>query len=317
MKRTTETFDCLIVGGGPAGLTAAIYLARYLRRTCVAYEGRSRALLIPESHNYPGFKGIAGPELLRRLREQAAQYGAQFVRGRAGDLQREADSSFLASVGGEAIRARRVLLATGIVDEKPAVDGLRDVIYRGAIRFCPVCDGYEALDQRIGVLGPVKTACNKALFLRTYSADVTLLATDDPRSVPAKLRAELHDAGIHLAPRPVVAVEREGEGIAAVLQGGERRHLDTLYPALGCDVRSDLATSLGARCTEIGNLFVDEHQQTSVPGLYAAGDVVTDLHQISVATGHAAIAATAMHNSLERNLREASAAPAPRHKARA
>src|SRR4051812_16607969 len=171
----TETFDSLVVGGGPAGLTAAIYLARYLRRTCVVDDGASRALLIPESHNYPGFKGIAGPELLRRLRDQAAQYGAHFMRGRVDDLAREADT-FVARIEDRQIMARCVLLATGIVDEKPAVQGLQDVGYRGAIRFCPICDGYEALDQPIGVPGPVKTACNKALFLRTYSADVMLLA---------------------------------------------------------------------------------------------------------------------------------------------
>src|SRR4051794_11408525 len=99
----TETFDCVIVGGGPAGLTAAIYLARYLRRTCVVDDNNSRALLIPESHNYPGFKGIAGPELLRRLHEQAVQYGAQFVRGHAQELNREVDA-FVAGVDGRAIR---------------------------------------------------------------------------------------------------------------------------------------------------------------------------------------------------------------------
>jgi thioredoxin reductase (NADPH) len=315
----TETFDCLIVGGGPAGLTAATYLARYLRRTCVVDEGQSRALLIPESHNYPGFSGIAGPDLLRRLRDQAAQYGAEFVRGRADELTQEGGGEFVASVGARSIRAHRVLLATGIVDEKPAVEGLTEVVYRGAIRFCPICDGYEALDKRIGVLGSVKTATDKALFLRTYSRNVTLLATDDPNSAPAELRAKLDDAGVLLAPKPVVAVERKGEGLAAVLQDGERYQFDTLYPALGSDVRSGLATALGARCNEIGNLYADDHQRTSVEGLYAAGDVVTDLHQISVAIGHAAIAATAIHNSLNRNFRDAraSAAPAPRHKARA
>lgn len=311
-----DIFDCLVIGGGPAGLTAAIYLARFLRRVCVADDGNSRALLIPESHNYPGFMGIAGPELLQRLRDQAAEYRAEFVRARVDQLAREADGTFTARAGEETIRARRVLLATGIVDEKPAVEGLREIVYHGAIRFCPICDGYEVIDKRIGVLGKVNTALNKARFLRTYSASVMLLATDDPQSVPAETCAALDEAGILLPPQRVVAVERDGERIAAVLQGGERHRLDVLYPSLGCSVRSELATSLGARCNDLGNLYIDEHRQTSVPGLYAAGDVVTDLHQISVATGHAAIAATAIHNSLERNFRAASAAPGLR-KARA
>src|SRR2546423_4275787 len=249
----TETFDCVVVGGGPAGLTAAIYLTRYLRRTCVVDDGNSRALLIPESHNYPGFKGIAGPELLRRLREQGVQYGAHLVRGRADELKLKTDGTFVVHMDGRIIGAQRVLLATGIVDEKPAVKGLEEVVYRGAIRFCPICDGYEALDKRIGVLGSVKTACNKALFLRTYSADVTLLATGDPQSAPAELRATLEEAGILIAPKPVMAVEPEGEGLAAVLQDGTRYHLDTLYPALGCNVCSELATALGARCDDAGN----------------------------------------------------------------
>src|SRR6185503_9175240 len=111
---------------------------------------------------------------------------------------------------------------------------LEEVVYRGSIRFCPICDGYEVLDKRIGVLGSVKSACNKALFLRTYSADVTLLATDDPQSASPEVRAKLDDAGVLLAPKRVVAIERKGEGIAAVLQDGERHQLDTLYPALGC-----------------------------------------------------------------------------------
>ena len=311
-----DSFECLIIGGGPAGLTAATYLARYLRRTCVVDDGQSRALLIPESHNYPGFKGIAGPDLLRRLREQAAQYGAHLLHGRVDNLTRQADGGFAASIAGKPVRARHVLLATGIVDERPPVQGLKEVVYQGAIRFCPICDGYEALDKRIGVLGPMKTACNKALFLRTYSAEVTLLATDDPQSASPALRARLAEAGVVVAPKPVAAIERAGERIAAVLQGGERCRLDVLYPALGCNVRSDLATALGARCTDLGNLYVDDRQQTSVAGLYAAGDVVTDLHQISVATGHAAIAATGMHNSLGRNFRAgASAAPASLRKA--
>lgn len=296
----TSDLDCLIVGGGPAGLTAAIYLARFRRNVLLVDDGLSRARLIPETHNYPGFVGISGNDLLAALREQAERHGARLREGRVDDL-RKAEDGFVASIGNDKIRAKRLLLATGIVDESPDLPGMKDAIYRGALRFCPICDGFEASDRRIGVLGPLRIAAPKAQFLRTYSRDVVLLPTDEPDQSSEQARA-LKDAGITLEER-VVDVERSGEKIAALFAGGRRLPVDVLYPALGCEVRSQLAAALGARCNDIGNLHVDDKQRTSVEGLYAAGDVVTDLHQIAVATGHAAVAATAIHNSLPRNFR--------------
>ena len=145
--------DCLIIGGGPAGLTAAIYLARYRRAAVLIDDGASRAALIPASHNYPGFKGIAGPDLLSRLREQALLYGANLEHGRVTTLQRRPQGGFRAQWNGKDIAARTVLLATGLVDESPKVEGLGSAVYDGAVRFCPICDGFEAMDRRIGVLG--------------------------------------------------------------------------------------------------------------------------------------------------------------------
>lgn len=295
--------DCLIIGGGPAGLTAAIYLARYRRNVVVVDDGHSRAELIPESHNYPGFTGgISGSDLLRALRDQAERYGAVLRHGRISNLQTAADG-FIAAAGSEQLSAAKVLLATGIVDESPELAGLRDAIYDGALRFCPICDAYEVIDQRVGVLGRTATVCKKALFLRTYSRRVTLLPTDDPSGMSEVIRKELQEAGITMPDQPVVDVGRTGERIEALLRDGTRCEFDVIYPVMGCEVRSGLATALGARANEIGCLHVDDCQCTSLPGLYAAGDVVSDLHQISVAIGHAAIAATKIHNSLPHNFR--------------
>jgi thioredoxin reductase (NADPH) len=298
-----QDLDCLIIGGGPAGLTAAIYLSRFRRNVLVVDDGKSRAALIPESHNYPGFPaGISGPSLLDNLRRQAAEYGARLEQGRVDTLARDG-GSFIACSGALIWRARRVLLATGIVDESPDLPGLRDAVYRGALRYCPICDAYEAKDKRIGALGRSETAGKKALFLRTYSRDIVLLPTDDPASMSPATRDTLNKAGIRFPDLRVVDIERDDAGIVAVLANGERIEVDVIYPMLGCDVRSELATALGASSSDIGCVHVDDHQRTSVEGLYAAGDVVTDLHQISVATGHAAIAATDIHNSLPRNFR--------------
>jgi thioredoxin reductase (NADPH) len=292
--------DCLIIGGGPAGLTAAIYLARYRRVTRLIDSGASRAALIPESHNYPGFKGIGGRELLARLRDQALRYGAVVEDGEVTALAREGDA-FVAQCGTMHVRARRVLIATGLIDEAPPIEGFGESVYTGAVRFCPICDAYEAMDQRIGVLGDLTAAGKKALFLRTYTRDVVVFATAAAPCTPRDLRHELRDAGIAIVEHPTRVV-RTDNGVS-VLVDGARHDVDVLYPALGCEVRSELALALGARCSDIGTLHVDDRQRTNVEGLYGAGDVVTDLHQLSVATGHAAIAATSIHNALPRNLR--------------
>ena len=136
--------DCIIVGGGPAGLTAAIYLARYRRAALLVDEGASRARLIPASHNYPGFKGIAGPDFLARLREQARLYGARLEHGRVTALQRGPQGGFIAQLHGRDILARTVLPATGLVDESPDHRRIELGVDGGAVRFCPICDGFEA-----------------------------------------------------------------------------------------------------------------------------------------------------------------------------
>ena len=153
----------LIIGGGPAGLTAATYLARYRRSVLLIDDGKSRAALIPETHNFPGFQGIKGTDLLSRLRAQAKNYDVTFESGHVLKLGR-ASGTFTARTRDKEVRARRVLLATGLVDESPAIAGLAHGVYTGAIRYCPICDGYEAMDRRVGVLGPLGAARRKGDF---------------------------------------------------------------------------------------------------------------------------------------------------------
>src|SRR5690242_15973995 len=170
--------DCLIIGGGPAGLMAAVYLGRYLRSVQVIDAGESRASKIPESHNYPGFFGVAGQELLRRLNAQARQYGAELVTGRVTALRKEG-KIYVARCSGSDVAARFILLATGLVDHCPPIEGQPADCPSEVIRFCPICDGYEAIDRRVGVLGDIKAGGKKALFLRTYTKDVSLFLTDE------------------------------------------------------------------------------------------------------------------------------------------
>jgi thioredoxin reductase (NADPH) len=294
--------DCLIIGGGPAGLLAATYLGRYRRRVRVVDAGDSRAAAIPESHNYPGFFGIGGPELLRRLCAQALHYGAELTSSRVTSVRKEADNTFVATSACGDLHARFILLATGLVDHRPSIEGNARNCHSDVVRFCPICDGYEAIDRRVGVIGDMSAGGKKALFLRTYTREVSLFLT---RETPTDLKcqAQLRESNVTVVRQVKQISYANNNAIIISTKSGERYELDALYPALGCDVNSKLATSLGASCTEGGNLEVDDHQRTTVNGLYAAGDVVTDLHQLSVAFGHAAIAATDIHNRLPQNFR--------------
>src|SRR5215813_1372198 len=302
MVASGPEIDCLVIGGGPAGLTAAIYLARFRRNIVLIDSGASRAALIPDSHNYPGFAGISGEELLAKLRAQARRYGAALEHGAVESLE-TVENMLRARLDGGAVMAHKVLLATGIVDEKPALPSLPEFIYRGGVRFCPICDGFEAMDKRIAVAGPLRKAMPKALFLRVYSKTVVVLPFDREVRVSDKDRARLEDAGIPLPTEPVADLDTRGTIIKATFASGRSLDIDVLYPAMGADVHSELATALGAKGNAVGCLFADEHMRTSVPNLYAAGDITLGLDQISVATGQAAIAATHIHNSLPPNYR--------------
>jgi thioredoxin reductase (NADPH) len=140
------------------------------------------------------------------------------------------------------------------------------------VRYCPICDGYEAMDRRIGVIGTLADAGKKALFLRTYSSTVIVFETNDGNDAPVEMQQTLKEAGVKIAGQPV-KVECTNGKVAVKVCCGRRIDIDILYPALGCTVRSELATALGAKCDETGNLLVDNHQQTSIEYLYAAGDV--------------------------------------------
>lgn len=292
--------DCLVIGGGPAGLTAAVYLARFRRRAVVVDSGRSRAATIPVAHNIAPFPdGITGPDLLERMRQSALRYGAALAEGLVTGLDRSVEGFAATLSDGARMGARTVLLATGVVDLEPPLPGLTDAVRSGLVRHCPVCDGWEARGSRIGVIGFGAGALGEALFLRTWSEDVTLLTLGRPMDLRQDEIARLGDAGLGLVQEPVSAIRLESGRIAALESGsGKQLRFDTLYSALGARVRSEVAVALGAACDGTGALRTDDHQRCTVPGLWAAGDVVASLNQVAVAMGQAAVAAVSIHREL-------------------
>jgi thioredoxin reductase (NADPH) len=288
-----------VIGGGPAGLTAAIYLARFRRSFRILDSGESRAGWDYFSHNVPGYPdGIASHELLKRLRRQAGQYGTEIEPACVTALRKE-DEGFVVNTEGTSIAAKTVLIATGAVDIEPELPGITDAVRCGLIRHCPICDAYEVIDKKVALIGYGRCRLYEAILLRAYTKDLTLLTLGKELQLSQNERRVLADASVAIISDPVAELVREGDEIGAWrMHGGVELRFDRLYTALGLVQRSDLARDLGAQVDEDGALVTDAHQRTSVAGLYAAGDVVRGLGQISVAFGHAAIAATDINNRL-------------------
>lgn len=296
-----ETIDCLIVGAGPAGLTAAIYLARFYLTTRIVDAGKSRAAMIPRTRNHAGFPGgISGTELLDRMRRQAAEFGAHVAAGLVERLERTGET-LTAHFGGKAIVARTVLLATGVVNNRPKIspDVHDEAVRRGLLRYCPICDGFEVTDRRIAVIGTRSHGAGEAAFLRMYTRDVTLIAPDSAHDLPEDDRRRLDELGVALIDGPCEPLRIDRDRILVPAPAGELA-FDSVYPALGSVIRSELAIDIGAEASGDGCLVVDPHQRTSIPGLYAAGDVAKGLDQISHAMGEAGVAATTIRNDLAR-----------------
>ena len=293
--------DCLIIGGGPAGLTAAIYLARFHLDILVVDGGKSRASSIPCTRNHAGYPdGIAGAELLQAMRDQACKYGAKIETEFVTKLERDEHTGlFTATWGSGSATAPTVLLATGVSNRRPPMDEELhdDALARGLIRYCPICDGYEVTDKKVGVIGSDSHGVAEAVFIRTYTADVTLIAPDKAMRLKSDDNAKLKEAGIECVDGPAQAVAITGDCIVVDTAEGHYT-FDSVYPALGSDTHTQLGEMVGAKLAEDGCFLCDSHQRTSVRGLYAAGDVVHGLDQISHAMGEGGVAATTIRNDL-------------------
>jgi thioredoxin reductase (NADPH) len=292
-------YDCLVIGGGPAGLTAAIYLVRYHLSLKVVDAGNSRAGWIPCSHNHAGYPGgINGKELLRLMREQAQMYGASIETGRVTRLDK-IEGGFQVEWGAGCVTARKVLLATGVTNRRPPMDPQLhdDAMARGLIRYCPVCDGYEVTDKKVAVIGTGTKGVSESVFLRGFTEDITLIAPDGPHDLSAEDKARIEQFGIHCIDGPCSDIQAQECTICVATPAGSQE-FDSIYPALGSDTHTELAKQIGVEIAQDGTLPVDDHQRTSVVGLYAAGDVVLGLDQISHAMGEGGVAATTMRNDL-------------------
>ncbi|MBP2234199.1 thioredoxin reductase (NADPH) [Sinorhizobium kostiense] len=291
-------YDCVVVGGGPAGLVAGIYLARLNRRVVIIDGGESRASLIPRSYNHPAFPdGIPGQVLLRRMYDQASKFAIEHVIGRADAVERR-DHCFETAVAGRNLLSQSVICATGLLDILPPWPDATKLVRNGNLRLCPICDGYEINGAPVVVLGNTRRAVREAEFLLSFSDKVTIatMGAELDGVSEADLETSVRLVTDRLASHRPAAEDR----LSLEFVGGSRMEDVAVYSARGCKPQSDIARAVGVELDEEGRIPTDQHQRTNVERFYAAGDVVTGLNQLGVAMAQAEIAAVAAHNDLRR-----------------
>lgn len=294
-----KSYDCIIVGSGPAGLSAAIYLSRARRSTLVIDAGRGRTKWNQLNENYFGFpNGIRAAELVKRGRKQAERFGTEFLACEVRDIARHDDNSFHVDLNvadeQSTLRARSLIFATGVTDVWPSFPNVERYV-GNSLFWCIACDGFKVCNSRVVVLGNCDAAAATAMQLLNYTSNVTFLCSDEKCDVSTEKQSQLkvHDIPICFG-RIEKAVGKGGRLQALELSGGLQLELDFLFSELGQVPNSQLAARLGVNLVERGCVKVDEEQKTNVPGVFAAGDVTNlPAQQVASAVHQGALAGTA------------------------
>jgi thioredoxin reductase len=296
MADRANPWECIVVGGGAAGLSAALVLGRARRRVLVVDAGEQSNRPAHGIGGLLGHDGLATAELYARGRAELAAYPSVELRDTSVTAGSRGDGRWvLSTADGEEARGARLLLATGMDYAVPELPGIAE-LWGESVFHCPYCHGWEVRDRRLAVLGAT-AATHRALLLRGWSEDVVLL-TDGPSELTADERAALERAGVPIDERPVAAVRGSRTLEDIVFADDATLPRDGLLVAAPLRQRSALAAELGAELTERGTIDVDFVGQTTVPGLYAAGDISTAMQQVAGAIADGARAAAAINDSL-------------------
>lgn len=294
-------YDIGIVGGGPAGLSAAIWSARYGHSVVLIDSGDPRNWETRGINGYLGLPAVRPAELRGRGRDEVRKYDdARLVDASVLRVDQEGDEAFTFRVeGGEAIRARRVLLAIGMRDVWPDIPGLEQV-YGANAHVCPDCDGFEARDRKVVVIGHGRRAVAMALALTTWTSDIVIATNGHPPEIDDdELREKLDACGIRILTDRVVRLGRVGSAITClVLEDGAQLDADKVFFTLAQYPADDLGVQLGCERDRGGHIVISEHHATSVTSVFAAGDITPGPQLAIRAAAGGAVAAMAMHRSL-------------------
>lgn len=295
-----DRYDVAIVGGGPAGLTASIWLARYLHSVVVVDSGDPRNWETRGVNGFLGHPNIRPAQLRGMGRDEARQYDVRFVDALCDRVTRHDEDHFeLTLAEGKPLHARRLLLAIGVKDVWPAIPGLERV-YGSTAHVCPDCDGYDCRDLKVAVIGSGRKAVGMALNLSTWTRDLIICTNGEPANFDLPEYCEKLDAlNIPVIEFPISCVDHSGSRVHSLtFESGLALDCDKIFFAIGQYPADDLGAQLGCERDEGGHIIVDETYHTSVRNCFAAGDIVPGPQLAVAAAADGAIAALAIHKTL-------------------
>jgi thioredoxin reductase len=299
-KLNQKIWDVIIVGGGPAGSSAAMVLARVRRKVLMIDSGKPRNERSQGMHNYLTRDGILPTEYISVAHEELLRYGVQHVRAIAVSARRLDTHGFeVRDSNGEVYLSKRLLLATGVTDIVPDIPGMQELWGKG-VYHCPFCDGFELCDKNIGLYARRFNGFGMAMALRELSASV-ILFTDGRGYLNSNQRSQLDGRGIRVVNTPISELSCTDDKLTCVtLKNGDSVPCDAVFVHHGHKVNNELLVQLGARLTSKGATVTNRKQECSIPGLYVAGDAAIDIHFVIVAAAEGAKAAVAIHDDLLR-----------------
>lgn len=296
-------YDCIIIGGGPAGLTCAIYLARFKRNTLLIEDGKYRNYASPGIHGFLGYDGIKPVELLKQGRAEASKYNVNFKKGTVTRVIRK-KGFFEVLADKESVKTKKVVLAYGVKDDLPGIKGFKK-FYGKNIHHCPVCDGYEVKGKRVGVIGLIDKVFEMAVELKQWTNNITVLTNGHPEGMDRIKISKLAKSGIIVTNEKISFLKGKENLESIVLMNGNSIDIEAIFFSNkienSCKIAEDLKCSLTQKHNKV---IVNKNCESSVRGVFAIGDLLSGPQLVVTACSEGALAAIEINRQLLKEILE-------------